>query len=50
MKYGFDAKGTNAHELPTTITALAAKNGSDEDIRNAPYKVLEQWQEIYGGN
>ena len=50
MNHGLDAKGTNAHELPTTITALVAINGSDDDIRNAPYKVCQQWQEMYGGN
>lgn len=37
--------GTNAHELPMVVTALAK---GDEAKRAAQYKVLEQWQELYG--
>jgi nicotinate phosphoribosyltransferase len=37
--------GTNAHELPMVLTALA---DSDEDMRLAQYRVLELWQELYG--
>lgn len=47
MKYGLDAKGTNAHELPMTIAALAS---NDEELKDAQYKVLRQWEETYKGN
>ena len=42
-----EAIGTNAHELPMVYSALA---GDDEALANAPYKVLENWQEDYDGN
>lgn len=47
MKHGLEAKGTNAHELPMTLAALAE---SDEDLRNSQYEVLKQWQNSYSGN
>ena len=51
MEKGYEAIGTNAHELPMTLTALAAGVfGSSDDIRNAQYKVLENWQDQYSGN
>ena len=50
MNHSLDAKGTNAHEQPTTLTALTAIDGSDKDIRNAQYKICEQWEKMYGGN
>lgn len=37
--------GTNAHELPMVLTALA---NSDGEMRYAQYRVLELWQETYG--
>jgi nicotinate phosphoribosyltransferase len=42
-----EAIGTNAHELPMVYSALA---DSDEDLRQAPYRVLEDWQEEHEGN
>ena len=40
--------GTNAHELPMVVAALAASIGSDADLREAPIKVLRQWKQMYG--
>ena len=37
--------GTNAHELPMVITAIAQ---DDRGKRNAQYKVLRQWESLYG--
>jgi len=45
FKFDLNAIGTGAHELPMTVTALA---NSDDEMRYAQYKVLEQWQELYG--
>lgn len=45
--FGVEATGTNAHELPMAITALAAHR-NDEAIKMAPYQVLEDWLTIYG--
>ena len=39
--------GTNAHELPMVVTALA---NSDDEMLEAPFKVLEQWGEMYEQN
>lgn len=50
MKHGLEAKGTNAHEMPMTLTALIAKMGTDEEIRAAQYDVLKTWQANYRGN
>lgn len=47
MNHDLEAVGTNAHELPMVVAALADE---DEEIRRAPYRVLEQWQRIYHGN
>lgn len=47
FKHGLDAKGTNAHELPMVLAALA---GSDEDLRAAQYRLCAQWQHAYSGN
>lgn len=44
FKTGLEAIGTNGHELPMTVTALAR---TDEEMRSAQYRVLEQWQELY---
>ncbi|HEV7415103.1 MAG TPA: nicotinate phosphoribosyltransferase, partial [Tianweitania sediminis] len=38
---------TNAHELPMVAAALA---NSDEALKEAPYKVLQDWNTLYGGN
>lgn len=37
--------GTNAHEQPMVVTALAK---TDEEKRMAQYKVLDQWGQVYG--
>ncbi|MFC0217955.1 nicotinate phosphoribosyltransferase [Pseudochelatococcus lubricantis] len=42
-----EAVGTNAHELPMVYAALAS---DDEKLRQAPYQVLNDWQEDYDGN
>ncbi len=47
MTNNLDAKGTNAHELPMTIAALA---DNDEDLKNSQYRVLELWEKTYSGN
>jgi nicotinate phosphoribosyltransferase len=47
MDNDLEAIGTNAHELPMVLAALAL---DDAALRVAPYKVLEDWQRYYGGN
>ena len=47
MDTDLEALGTNAHELPMVLAALA-KN--ETELRAAPYKVLQDWQRYYGGN
>jgi nicotinate phosphoribosyltransferase len=47
MDTDLEALGTNAHELPMVLAALAR---NDEELRAAPYKVLSDWQSYYGGN
>ncbi|WP_025029658.1 nicotinate phosphoribosyltransferase [Nitratireductor aquibiodomus] len=47
MDTDLEALGTNAHELPMVLAALA---GTDEELLEAPYRVLEDWQSYYGGN
>ncbi|MBN2907809.1 MAG: nicotinate phosphoribosyltransferase [Rhodobacteraceae bacterium] len=42
-----EAIGTNAHELPMVYAALAE---TDEELRQAPYRVLADWQEEHEGN
>ena len=45
-KHDLEAIGTNAHELPMALAALAE---NDEELYAAQYKVLELWQKSYGG-
>ena len=45
-RHDLEAKGTNAHELPMVLAALAE---SDEELREAQYKMLLQWQNVYRG-
>ena len=45
-KLDLEAMGTNAHELPMALAALA---NSDDDLRASQYRVLELWQKSYGG-
>ncbi|MDQ2924981.1 MAG: nicotinate phosphoribosyltransferase [Acidobacteriota bacterium] len=47
-KHNLEAIGTNAHELPMAMAAMASR-GTDEDLRVSQYKVLELWQQSYGG-
>ena len=47
MKRDIEAIGTNAHELPMIYSALAE---NDEELANAPYQVLADWQEEHDGN
>ncbi|MGR3660089.1 MAG: nicotinate phosphoribosyltransferase [Paracoccaceae bacterium] len=47
MRQDIEAIGTNAHELPMVYSALA---DTDEELRQAPYDVLADWQEEHDGN
>ncbi len=47
MRREVEAIGTNAHELPMVYAALAE---TDEELAQAPYKVLENWQKEHDGN
>lgn len=47
FKHGLDAKGTNAHELPMVLAALAR---DDESLKASQYELLRQWQNSYSGN
>src|SRR5690606_19341329 len=47
MRRDIEAIGTNAHELPMVLAALA---DTDEELREAPYKVLADWHEEHSGN
>ena len=46
-KHDLEAMGTNAHELPMAMAALAGED--DAALHAAQYKVLELWQKSYGG-
>jgi len=48
MAYHHDVEaiGTNAHELPM---ALAAMSRDEEERKSAQYRLLELWQQTYGG-
>lgn len=48
MNNDLEAIGTNGHELPMVLAAMA---GEDEAaLRAVPYQVLEEWQADYDGN
>lgn len=47
MRRDIEAIGTNAHELPMVLAALA---DSDEELARAPYDVLADWHEEHDGN
>ncbi|WP_372841456.1 nicotinate phosphoribosyltransferase [Phaeovulum sp.] len=47
MRRDIEAIGTNAHELPMVYAALVE---NDQDLREAPYRVLADWQEEHEGN
>jgi nicotinate phosphoribosyltransferase len=46
FKHDLEAIGTNAHELPMVLAALAK---DDDALRSSQYRVLEFWQRTYGG-
>lgn len=51
MQFGIPAIGTNAHELPMVIAALSRlTGGTHEDLYQSQYRVLEEWQSLFGGN
>jgi nicotinate phosphoribosyltransferase len=45
-KHDLEAMGTNAHELPMAMAALA---NNDDELHESQYRVLELWQKSYGG-
>ena len=45
-KHDLEAIGTNAHELPMAMAAMAK---TDEELKASQYRVLELWQRSYGG-
>lgn len=45
-KHDLEAMGTNAHELPMAVAALA---NTDEELKSAQYRLLELWQQTYAG-
>ncbi len=46
MRRDIEAIGTNAHELPMVYAALA---DTDDELRQAPYRVLADWHEEHEG-
>jgi nicotinate phosphoribosyltransferase len=48
MNNDLEAVGTNGHELPMVLAALAGDD--DAALRVAPYQVLEDWRATYDGN
>ena len=47
MRHDVEAIGTNAHELPMVMAALA---DDDIELREAPYRVLADWHAEHDGN
>jgi nicotinate phosphoribosyltransferase len=45
-KHDLEAIGTNAHELPMALAAMAP---DDEDRKASQYRLLELWQQTYQG-
>jgi nicotinate phosphoribosyltransferase len=45
-KHDLEAIGTNAHELPMALAALA---NNDQDLKSAQYRLLDLWQQTYHG-
>jgi nicotinate phosphoribosyltransferase len=43
-KHDLEAIGTNAHELPMALAAMA---NSDEELKSSQYQLLELWQQTY---
>ncbi|WP_292052226.1 MULTISPECIES: nicotinate phosphoribosyltransferase [unclassified Brevundimonas] len=48
MNNDMEAIGTNGHELPMVVAAMAGAD--DKALRDAPYRVLEEWRQTYHGN
>jgi nicotinate phosphoribosyltransferase len=49
-KHDLEAIGTNAHEIPMVLAALATNdNDGDDAVRASQYRVLELWQATYHG-
>jgi nicotinate phosphoribosyltransferase len=47
-KHDLEAIGTNAHEIPMALAALAPAD-DDEALKTSQYRVLELWQATYEG-
>ena len=45
-QHDLEAIGTNAHELPMALAAMA---GDDEELKTAQYRLLKLWQQTYQG-
>jgi nicotinate phosphoribosyltransferase len=45
-KHDLEAIGTNGHELPMALAAMA---NNDDELRSAQYRLLELWQQTYQG-
>jgi nicotinate phosphoribosyltransferase len=45
-KHDLESIGTNAHEIPMVLAALAA---DDDALKASQYRVLEMWQQTYEG-
>src|SRR5215469_12169892 len=45
-KHDLEAIGTNAHELPMALAAMAK---TDEELKASQYRLLELWQQTYQG-
>jgi nicotinate phosphoribosyltransferase len=45
-KHDLEAMGTNGHELPMALAAMA---NDDEELRASQYRLLELWQKTYQG-
>jgi len=45
-KHDLEAIGTNAHELPMALAAMAT---TDDELKSAQYRLLELWQQSYQG-
>ena len=45
-KHDLEAIGTNAHEIPMAMAAMAK---DDEELKHSQYSMLELWQQTYGG-
>lgn len=52
MRMGIEAIGTNAHELPMVVSALARIRHPEDKhgLFMSQYDVLSEWQKIYKGN